>query len=145
MKAKTTWIVVADSTRAFVMEHAGPGSDLKAVKGKQWTAAPSSEAADHPGRTFSSFSSSRSALEPHVKSQDEEEAFAKVIAAELATAQNSDCFDQLVLCAGPKMLSALVSSVQPVLGDYLRANVQKNLINIPRAELASHFDKVLLL
>lgn len=145
MKAKTTWIIIADRSRAFVMVHNGPGSGLKAIKEAQWKADVSSGASDQPGRSFSSFSSARSALEPHVNSQDEEEVFATKIAASLAAAHKGGDFDQLVLCAGPKMLSALVNSVEPMLGEAVRATVQKNLVNTPPAELPSHFDEVLLL
>jgi len=128
-----------------VMVHNGPGSGLKAIKEAQWKADVSSGASDQPGRSFSSFSSARSALEPHVNSQDEEEVFATKIAASLAAAHKGERFDQLVLCAGPKMLSALVNSVEPMLGEAVRATVQKNLVNTPPAELPSHFDEVLLL
>ncbi|WP_306258538.1 host attachment protein [Pararhizobium sp. IMCC21322] len=145
MKAKTTWIIIADRSRAFVMVHEGPGSGLKAVKEAQWKADVSSGASDQPGRSFASFGSARSALVPHVNSQAEEEMFATKIAAKLAAAHKGGNFDQLVLCAGPKMLSALVNSVEPMLGGTVRATVQKNLVNTPPAEMASHFDEVLLL
>lgn len=145
MKAKITWVLIADRQRAFVLQSNKLGGGLTLVENAQWTVGPPAKATDQPGRAFSSFGSARSAMEPHQTSQSPEELFAKKLAIELASAHKSGRFDQFVLCAGPKMLSALADATGPILGGYLKAQVQKNLVNTPIKDIVSHFEEVLLI
>jgi len=144
MKPKTTWIVIADSQRAFVLKRDKPKGELTVVQSANWKAEAAAEIADKQGRSFATKGASRSAMEPHINSQPKESIFAKVVATDLATAQQAGRFDQLVLCAGPKMLSELADAAEPLLGRYLRGQLQKNLVNAPITEIKRHLDDLML-
>src|SRR6185312_1913529 len=67
MKAKTTWILIADGAQAKVFEHSGPGTGLRAVEDMQFEQTPLQAQeimADRPGRAASGGGvGSRSAME----------------------------------------------------------------------------------
>lgn len=145
MKAKVTWIVIADGNQAKVFEHDGPGKGLKALKDLNFEQEPlkaSEIMADKPGRSFTSAGpGSRSSLE---YSSDpvavRERKFVEKLAEVLNLNQREGKFDRLVIAAAP----AALGDIRPALSDQVKetilAEMPKDLTNIPTPKLAEHFD-----
>jgi len=145
MKAKVTWIVIADGNQAKVFEHDGPGKGLRALKDLQFEQEPlkaSDIMADKPGRSFASAGpGSRSSME---YSSDpvalRERKFVEKLANVLNEKQSQGKFDRLVIAAAP----AALGDIRPALSDQVKetilAELPKDLTNIPVPKLAAHFD-----
>lgn len=145
MKAKVTWIVIADGNQAKVFEHDGPGKGLKPLKDLNFEQEPlkaSEIMADKPGRSFTSAGpGSRSSLE---YSSDpvavRERKFVEKLAEVLNLNQREGKFDRLVIAAAP----AALGDIRPALSDQVKetilAEMPKDLTNIPTPKLAEHFD-----
>jgi protein required for attachment to host cells len=148
MKAKTTWILIANGAQAKVLEHKGPGKGLQAVDGMQFEQEPLQAReimADKPGRSISSMGSGgRSAME---YSSDpvavRERRFVESVAAELEKHLQNGEFDRLVVAAAPTALGDLRPAFSKTLRDTIVAELPKDLTNTPTANLEAHFADVL--
>jgi protein required for attachment to host cells len=149
MKAKTTWILIADGAQAKVFEHLGPGSGLRVVEGMQFEqkALQAREImADRPGRSFASSGSARSAME---YSSDpvavRERRFVENVAEELDKHLQTGAFDRLIVAAAPTALGDLRPAFSKGVRETIVAELPKDLTNIPTAKLDSHFADVLVI
>lgn len=145
MKAKITWIVIADGNQAKIFEHDGPGKGLRALKDLQFEQEPlkaSEIMSDKPGRSFSSAGpGSRSSIE---YSSDpvavRERRFVEKLADMLDEKLREGKFDRLVIAAAP----AALGDIRPALTDQVKetilAEMPKDLTNTPATKLAAHFD-----
>jgi protein required for attachment to host cells len=147
MKAKVTWILIADGATAKVFEHR-PREGFTAVEDLMFAQAPlkaSEIMADKPGRSFSSGSDGRSAME---YSSDpvavRERRFVERVAEELERKHQEKAFDQLIIAAAPTALGDL----RPVLSKGLKATIvaelPKDLTNLPTPQLEKHFTDLLV-
>ena len=144
MKAKVTWIVIADGNQAKIFEHDGPGKGLKPLKDLQFEQEPLKAQeimADKPGRSFTSAGpGSRSSME---YSSDpvavRERKFIEKLAAVLNQKQQEHKFDRLVIAAAPAALGDIRPALSDQVKDTILAELPKDLINTPIAKLAEHF------
>ena len=148
MKAKITWIVIADGNQAKLFEHAGPGKGLKPLSDLNFEQEPLKAQeimADKPGRSFASAGpGSRSSME---YSSDpvavRERRFAEKLADLLNRKQQEGRFDRLVIAAAP----AALGDIRPALSEQVRqtviAEMPKDLTNAPIPKLAEHLDGLL--
>ena len=146
MKAKVTWILIADGATAKVFEHR-PGEGFTAVDDLMFEQEPLKAGeimADRPGRSYSSGSDGRSAME---YSSDpvavRERRFVERVAEELERKHQQKAFDQLIIAAAPTALG----DIRPVLSKELKstiiAELPKDLTNIPTPKLEQHFADIL--
>ncbi|MBN9363803.1 MULTISPECIES: host attachment protein [unclassified Devosia] len=149
MKAKVTWILIADGATAKVFEHTKPGKGLQAVEGLMFAQTPLKAGeimADRPGRSFSSVGHGRSAIEP---SSDpvavRERRFVETVAEELERQHQQRAFDQLIVAAAPTALGDLRPALSKGLRDTIVAELPKDLTNLPTAQLGQHFDGLLVI
>jgi len=147
MKSKVTWILILDGAQARVLENRGPGTGLKPVKGMSFSEKPlmaQEIVSDRPGRAFASAGTQRSAMEPRTDPVQHREAeFVRSVADALQRRHQKGQFERLVIAAAPSALGDL----RPLLGDNVKrtviAELHKDLINTPKAELDSHFEGIL--
>jgi len=147
MKAKITWILIADGATAKVFEHNGPGKGLRAVDDLMFEQTPLKAGeimADRPGRSFSSIGHGRSAIEP---SSDpvavRERRFVENVAEQLDRRHQQRAFDQLIVAAAPTALGDLRPAFSKGLRETIVAELPKDLTNLPTAQLGQHFDGLL--
>ncbi|MBN9309894.1 MAG: host attachment protein [Devosia sp.] len=147
MKAKVTWILIADGATAKVFEHSGPGRGLKAVDGlmfEQESLKAGEIMADRPGRSYSSVGHGRSAME---YSSDpvavRERRFVEHVAGELERRHQQNAFDRLIVAAAPTALGDLRPALSKGVRDTIIAELPKDLTNTPTAQLESHFADLL--
>lgn len=146
MKAKVTWVLIADGATAKVFEHR-PREGFTAVDDLMFEQEPLKAGeimADRPGRSYSSGSDGRSAIE---YSSDpvavRERRFVERVAEELERKHQQKAFDQLIIAAAPTALG----DIRPVLSKELKstiiAELPKDLTNIPTPKLEQHFADIL--
>jgi protein required for attachment to host cells len=147
MKAKVTWILIADGAQARVLENGGPGKGLTPVKGLSFEQEPLKNqdiVTDRQGRSFSSVGSGRSAYEPEVSPVDQrEQRFVARVAEELDEHHRNGDFDRLVIAADPTSLGNIRSVLSKQVQEAVVAELPKDLTNIPMPKLSSHFDGIL--
>jgi protein required for attachment to host cells len=149
MKAKTTWILIADGAQAKVFENKGPGKGLQAVDDmlfEQDKLQAREIMADRPGRSFASAGSARSAME---YSSDpvavRERRFVEHVAEELEKRRQDGAFDRLIVAAAPTALGDLRPALSKGVKDVILAEMPKDLTNIPTPKLEGHFSELLVL
>lgn len=147
MKAKVTWILIADGAQARVLENDGPGKGLTAVKGLSFEQEPLKNqeiVTDRQGRSFSSTGHGRSAYEPEVSPVEQrEQRFVERVASELDQHRRNGDFDRLIIAADPTSLGNIRNSLTRQVQDAVVAELAKDLTNIPTPKLGSHFADVL--
>lgn len=143
MKPIITWILIADSNHAHVVENTGPGHGLQRVAHQNWTAPQPVEFEDGPGRSFSSSGPLRHKMEPRRKTTEPGESFAKAIFADLMNLRRAKRFDRLILCAPPAMLGCLRKQLPDRLEPDVTVQVAKDLVHTDPLKLPRHFSHVL--
>jgi protein required for attachment to host cells len=147
MKAKTTWILVADGATAKVFEHKGPGKGLTVVDDLMFEQEPLKAGdimADRQGRSFSSVGHGRSAME---YTSDpvavRERRFVENVAAELERRHQHHAFERLIIVAAPAALGDLRPKLSKGVRDTIIAELPKDLTNLPTPQLEAHFAEFL--
>lgn len=147
MKAKVTWILIADGAHARVLENEGPGKGLSPVKGLRFEQEPLKNqeiVTDREGRSFSSVGSGRSAYEPDISPEDyREQQFVARVAEELDVHHRNGRFDRLIIAADPTSLGTIRGTLSKPVQDVVVAELPKDLTNIPMPKLGSHFEAIL--
>lgn len=144
MRAKTTWILVADGQRAAVYRNDGPGKGLKPEPGLDFERVgrrTHDMMSDKPGRMKAGAGASGSAgmtprTDPH---EEAERHFAEHLAKTLDRAAAGKSFDRLILAAPPKTLGYLRRAVGAATRKLITAEIAKDLTKIEQAKLADHF------
>ena len=149
MKKKVTWIIVADGSRARVLANDGPGKGLRpAIAGEfHHDAAPTRAlGTERTGRVVQSLGASRSAIEPHVDWHEfEKEKFGQEMAGLLNEAADKKSYDDLIVVAPPRTLSTLRQSLSVKASDLIRAEIAKDLTQVPLREMPEHLKDVIAL
>lgn len=147
MKPDRIWIVVADGSRARVLETHGRGTGLHAVEGRSYTHASDASrdlGRDRPARTHDSAGPGRHAVEPKSDPHDaQKREFARIVAAEIGSAHAADAFDHLVLVAPHPFLGALREALPKPISALVKSEIAKDLTKTPVAELAGHLGDAL--
>lgn len=144
---RTTWVVVADGARAFIVANRGPGTGLSPVPGtaREHELPKTSElGTDKPGRSFSSTHSGvRHSMENVDWHQYEKHKFAHGIAQMLDEARGRRAFDHLVLVAPPETLGELRAKLDKHTQAMISGEVAKDLTRHTIRDLPSHLNGVI--
>lgn len=147
MKAKTTWVLLADGAQAKVFEHQGPGKGLVPLEELLFEDNPKQAReimADKPGRSFASAGTARSAMEYSTDPvQVRETRFVKHVAEVLERKHQEKAFNRLIIAAAPTALGDLRAAMGDNLKKAVMAELPKDLTNLPTNQLEKHFDELL--
>lgn len=147
MKPITTWILVADGTRARILRNDGPGRGVHPITDDllQGRNLPGREImADRPGRTFDSVGAGRHAKEPRSDPREvEKRRFARRLAAMLDARLKRGRFDRLVLVAPPQELGRLRDELSPAVRKRVSAELNKDLTATALQDIPEHLGAVL--
>jgi protein required for attachment to host cells len=142
----TTWILIANSNQARVLQNTGTGKGLTQVDGMVWGIEPLSAqeiVTDRPG-SFAAGGTGRSAMEPRTDPVEHRETqFVKSIASKLDSHLQSGKFDRLIVVAAPAALGDIRKAFTPAVQKAVIAEVSKDLTNMPTAELHKHIDGII--
>lgn len=140
MKAKRTWVLVADGARARIIRQLHPDRDAEQklddlvfeIDHKQLREV----MADRPGRSFASQGTRRSAMEYHSDPvQAQEEQFAESLIETLVQHQVAGSFDALAIIAEPRMLGVLRQRLPVSLSGLIAGELAKDLTKLPALKL----------
>jgi protein required for attachment to host cells len=141
MKKTVTWILIADGTQARVLEHSGPGKGLATISGLDWSI-PAMQSKDintdghGRGPNGGSMSSANSAA------QMREADFIRTVAEVIDVKAKQGAFDRLVIAAAPIALGNLRKALCDQAKKLVVAELDKDLTNVPTAQLDKHFDGI---
>lgn len=138
----STWVVVADSSRAriFVAETAiAPLAEIKAFEHPQGRMHDRDLTSDLPGRSFDSKGNARHAMEPHTDPKHEQAVeFAREIAAYLDAGRNNKDYAQLAIVAAPSFLGLLREQMNGQLSKLVSYELNKNLSQMNAVDIRKH-------
>lgn len=147
MAKSTTWILIADSAKARLIEQDPDAREFKALSSEAFEGERGTSkeiASDRPGRTFDSGGQGRHAMEPSSDPQRHAKfAFARDLARHLDEADTHQRFDRLILIAAPQTLGDLRSMLPDRVQAKVVREIDKDLTSIPLQHLAKHLDPVL--
>lgn len=134
---KTTWVVVADSSRARIFERAGRSPLLQEIDDlvhPEGRSRGRDLASDRAGRTFDSRGHARHAKQPgHSAHEVQVEQFAMDIARRVERGRRAGGFDQMILVAGARFAGRLHRHLTEPTRALLKREVHKNLVRRPEA------------
>ena len=147
MSKTTTWILVADSTKARVFKSPGPNEKLSdtLVHEMEGSNLRSRDIdSDRPGRTFDSGGQGRHAQEPptdphrHAKHE-----FARELTHYLEHERTQGAYDALIVVAPPQFLGDLRSTMSDNVRKLVSQEINKDLSMLPAHELEGHLETLL--
>ena len=146
MKKTVTWVLIADGAQARVLENTGPGKGLKLVEGLDWAIEPLQAqeiVTDRPG-SKNGGGALGGGMEPRTDPVEHRETqFVKSVAATLDRKQQQGAFDRLVIAAAPMALGDLRKAISPAVRKTVVAELNKDLTNMPTAQLDQHLDGII--
>ena len=145
MKPTITWILIADGAHARLLANRGPGKGVEQLEAINGDHRPDSELVrDGLGRSFESVGDTRHAIEPKIDPHRElKRDFAKHLAMVLAQGLADKSYDRLVLVAPPSALGDLRAALSEPVKHAVYAELDKDLVRTPTAELAQHLGAVM--
>lgn len=147
MKAKTTWVLLANGAHARIVENSGVGKGIHAVAEMVFSEDPKQSGdifADRPGRVFDSGGKGRHSMEyASDPVREHEKQFASTLCAKLTKEHAANKFDRLVVVAAPRTLGDLRAAMGADLKPIVHAEIPKDLTHAPINELPRHLDDVL--
>ena len=139
---KTSWIIVADGAKAHVFAREGRHGDLQVVTrlGSDDARARTSEiVSDRPGRAADGAGLGHHAYEPKSDPhRHAEETFVKSLSDYIAGQPSPAPFDQLILVAPARTLGLLRRDLPKRLQEFVRHEVEKDLVNLTDDAIARH-------
>jgi protein required for attachment to host cells len=135
------WVVVCDGAKALILENVGgKGQPKLQTREVHEHAAPktSEQGTDAPGRVQQSASTARSAMEQTDWHDEAERAFLGKLAERLDKAVTAGETKAIFLAASPRALGVLRQAYSQHVRGALRAEVPKDLVKMPVAEIEKH-------
>lgn len=144
MKPIATLVVLAAAQEMRLLRHGGPGRALEEVVHRHASGYPGSdvEFADRAPRSHGG-----SARFGHGEKRDEEDAemalFAAHVLDETAREWAGGTYARIVLAAGPRLLGHLRDHMPADLKAHVIADLDKDLVKVPVADLPAHLGAVM--
>jgi len=142
MKSKRTWILIADGSRARVLESHGPGSELVPIDDMALAMElpPNRELeTDRPGRSLESANPSRHAMENRTDPHRElKRKLAREVVDKLEQSLRDRRFDHLAIVAPPTVLGDFRDALTKALKATVTAELAKDIVKIPQHDLPPH-------
>jgi protein required for attachment to host cells len=147
MKKTITWVLIANGAQARVLENTGPGKGLQQVDGLDWAIEPLQAqeiVTDRPGTKGGGGSFNRGGMVPRTDPVEQRETdFVKSVAASLERHQQKGDFDRLIIAAAPIALGDIRKMISPAVKKLVVAELNKDLTNLPTAQLDQHLDGII--
>lgn len=146
MKAKRTWIVVADGAHAKIGLNKGPGTGVVPAMSHEFAAPHAPNRAfvsDKPGYFSEQGTAGHRFAPKHDRHEFEKELFARDLAGVINAAAAQRRFDRLVLVAPPSALGRLRAALAPRTRRSIIGEVRKDLTHLPLRMLPQHLQATL--
>lgn len=147
MRKPTTWVLVANGTRARLLEIAGENAEPTELKGEalSWEHKKAQDiVSDRPGRTHDRFGPARHAVEPHSDPERQfARQFAEKIAGHLDEALHGGRYQRLVLIAAPALLGDLRQVLPEPVRQHVHGEHAKDFTHLPIKDLKAQVQSLL--
>ena len=138
MTPTRTLIVIASEARARFFRAAGVGRGLAEIATLDSNFEPGHKAEPGRGRDGSGLGVHQ--YEPQTSERrHRRDSFAVEVVETTATLFEADDFHRIVIAASPKLLGALRDALPPALRQKVSAELDKDLVKVPLADLPKHF------
>lgn len=148
MKPVRTWVLIADGSRARVLENDGPNRGLRAVDGLvfQSELPPTRElVSDRPGRDQESVGVMRHAYESRTNPHRElKRKFAGMLAGVLAEKRLERAYDRLVIVAPPATMGDLRALLPAGVKERVIGEIVEDLTRVPNDKIGPYLEGVLV-
>lgn len=138
MKPVADWILLANSSKARIVERRGPARSLMPREDLVWTAEPPSVPSDRSGTKHSIAGHGKDTPQGADPARVAESRFAARLAEELEKHRAQADYDRLVIAAAPHLLGELRKHLGAPVQAVLLAELDKNLADTPITELPAH-------
>src|SRR5262249_14450258 len=138
---KGAWVVVCDGAKALVLENVGNRLSPSLITKEAYEQSdPRTHelGTDKPGRSVSSVGTGRSAMKQTDWHDQEEQRFLAKLAARLEKAVLAGETRSLIVVAPPRAIGVLRQQYSPHLRRALKAEVEKDYVKMPVADIARH-------
>jgi protein required for attachment to host cells len=142
MKKTITWILIVDGTRARVVEHAGPGKGLATIDGLDWSI-PALQAQDIDTDGYGRGPTGGAMSSDNDPAKHREAEFVRSVAATMHEKALANAFERLVIAAAPISLGNLRKALSEHVKKRVVAELDKDLTNVPTAQLNRHLDGII--
>ncbi|MGB8813430.1 MAG: host attachment protein [Paracoccaceae bacterium] len=136
MLTKGTWVVVADSERAMILENVGHARTPLLRQIDRFESTEVAKAGARSGKAFDQGKDQRTAVEPPDHLRLGAEALAAVLVAHLLKKLAKGAFDALVIAAPPQVLGAIRDQMDETLRAHVVAEMHKTLTKHPMHKIA---------
>lgn len=142
----TTWILVANASRADLYANKGPHTGLELVK--TYLHAASREKSqemisDRPGHYQTGGGAHGAFSQPTDPKQHEEDKFAAELAHELETGRTSNRYTRLIMVASNPFMGKLNNHISAHVRILTTDTIEKDYTNLDEQELAGHLESCL--
>ena len=138
---KSTWILVADNTRARIFTVSTPSSALEEIEDLSHTEGRMHDrelTTDLPGKIKSSDGSGHALEQPTDPKKHEADSFANRVAKHLEAAHNTSKFEQLLIVAEPSFLGLLRHHLSDQLKKRVCFELNKNITTHVAEDIRKH-------
>lgn len=135
------WVVVCDGAKALLLENTGDAKfpNLRKVEVFEHKSLATSElGTDKPGRSFSSFSHGRSAVEQTDWHDEEERAFLLELVKHLDDVLAAGKTKSFIIVAPPRALGVLRPAYSHAVKAAVRSEIDKDYVKQPIHEIEKH-------
>jgi protein required for attachment to host cells len=137
-----TWVLVAESSRAKILEQDHPHGELRELQGFDHAASRLYDkdlVTSQPGRTYDSNGSGRHAITQDVEPKEQEaHHFARMLTHHLEQNCEKKHFNKLVVIAPPEFLGILRGLFSDHLNNIIAASINKNLVHENAESIQGH-------
>jgi protein required for attachment to host cells len=139
---QTTWIVVADSSRARIFERQGREAQLHEIEDMVNPAGRSQShelGSDESGRFYGKAGTQGNTADPAVSPvEHQNQLFAHSVAQRLEQARNAHCYSRLSLLAAPKFLGLLRANLSKEAQQLVCQELDKDVSAMPTPQLQDY-------
>lgn len=143
---KSTWILVADSTRVRIFTADSPSSPLEEIEDFSHTEGRLHDremTSDLPGKIKSVGGGGHAFEQPTDPKKHEADAFAHRVSQYLEEAHNADRFEQLLIVAAPAFLGLLRNNLPEQIKKLVRFELDKDITLMSAADIRQHLPEFL--
>ncbi len=143
---KSTWILVADSTRARIFTADSPSSPLEEIEDFSHTEGRLHDremTSDLPGKIKSVGGGGHAFEQPTDPKKHEADTFAHRVSQYLEEAHNADRFEQLLIVAAPAFLGLLRNNLPEQIKKLVRFELDKDITLMSAADIRQHLPEFL--
>lgn len=143
---KSTWILVADSTRARIFTADSPSSPLEEIEDFSHTEGRLHDremTSDLPGKIKSAGGGGHAFEQPTDPKKHEADTFAHRVSQYLEEAHNADRFEQLLIVAAPAFLGLLRNNLPEQIKKLVRFELDKDITLMSAADIRQHLPEFL--